>query len=133
MGFLLIYLINLFFHQKEFTSTYFHLELGCIQAVTSDIEGARYGIDDRFETLGKKIRTAERWIPYIVVVGGTEVKTGQYSVRVRTRERRWLDFLKEIKDKSKGCPLRSFLSHCNCPGGLYSEDNSLYVLCGATM
>jgi len=85
-----------------------HLEH--IQDITKDIEGVRYDIDDRSETLSKKIRTAEReWVPYIVVVGDKEIKTGQYSVRVRTGENKEMaleDLLKEIKDKTEGMPFK---------------------------
>lgn len=81
-----------------------------IQDITKDIEGVRYDIDDRSETLSKKIRTAEKeWVPYIVVVGDKEVKTGQYSVRVRTGENKEMaleDLLKEIKDKTEGMPFK---------------------------
>ncbi|MEM0378894.1 MAG: threonine--tRNA ligase [Thermosphaera sp.] len=46
--------------------------------------GFRVDVDDRDETLGRKIRDAGReWIPYIVVVGEREVKTGTVNVRVR--------------------------------------------------
>ncbi len=44
----------------------------------------RVDIDDRDETLGKKIRDAStEWIPYIVVVGEREVESGKLSVTVR--------------------------------------------------
>ncbi|WP_434731903.1 threonine--tRNA ligase [Thermogladius sp. KZ2Tp1] len=47
-------------------------------------EGYRVDVDDRDESLGKKIRDAGReWVPYIVVVGEREVKSGTLSVRVR--------------------------------------------------
>lgn len=47
-------------------------------------EGIRVDVDDRDETLGKKIRDAGReWIPYIVVVGDREVATKTLNVRVR--------------------------------------------------
>jgi len=45
----------------------------------------RVDIDDRFdETLAKRIRDAETfWVPYIIVIGDREVKTGKLSVRAR--------------------------------------------------
>lgn len=44
----------------------------------------RIDIDDRSETLGKRIRDAEReWVPYVGVVGDKEAASGQISVRVR--------------------------------------------------
>lgn len=46
--------------------------------------GVRADVDDRSETLGKKIRNAEReWVPYILVIGEKEANTGMVSVRRR--------------------------------------------------
>lgn len=46
--------------------------------------GIRVDIDDRGESLQRKIRDAEHeWIPYIVVVGEKERKTEKLSVRIR--------------------------------------------------
>jgi len=74
------------------------------------IEGVRYDIDDRNETLGKRIRSAEReWIPYIVVVGDKEVKSKVLSVRIRNGENREMtleDLVTEIKEKTKGKPFK---------------------------
>lgn len=47
-------------------------------------EGFRADVDDRSESLGRKIRDAgKEWVPYIVVIGEREVKTGTLSVRKR--------------------------------------------------
>ena len=44
----------------------------------------RVDVDDRDETLGKKVRDASReWIPYIAVIGEEEVKGGFLTVTVR--------------------------------------------------
>ena len=44
----------------------------------------RVDIDDRDESVGKKIRNAAKeWIPYIFVVGDKEVETGKCQVTVR--------------------------------------------------
>ncbi len=46
--------------------------------------GVRVDVDDRNETLGKKIRDAQtEWIPYIVVLGEREVQSGKLAVTVR--------------------------------------------------
>jgi len=46
--------------------------------------GIRVDIDDREESLGKKIRDAGiEWIPYIVVIGDREVNTNTLNVRIR--------------------------------------------------
>ncbi|MHC1605627.1 MAG: threonine--tRNA ligase [Candidatus Methanofastidiosia archaeon] len=55
----------------------------CLQ-MTSELEGIRADIDDRAESLGKKIRDAEKeWIPYIVVIGEKEREKDQLAVRDR--------------------------------------------------
>ncbi|MEM7815298.1 MAG: threonine--tRNA ligase [Candidatus Aenigmatarchaeota archaeon] len=71
---------------------------------------ARVDIDDRAETVQRKVRDAElEWVPYILVVGERERK-GDLSVRVRETgklERMSLDDLKtEIKRKTEGKPFR---------------------------
>ena len=46
--------------------------------------GFRTDIDERDETVGKKIRDAGReWIPYVVVIGDEELSSGQLTVTVR--------------------------------------------------
>jgi len=48
--------------------------------------GFRVDIDDRDESLGKRIREAGiEWIPYIVVIGDREVSTETINVRMRCR------------------------------------------------
>ncbi|TGC08037.1 threonine--tRNA ligase [Methanolobus halotolerans] len=45
----------------------------------------RVDIDDREDTVGKKVREAGReWVPYVVVVGDKEVETGNITVTVRS-------------------------------------------------
>lgn len=47
--------------------------------------GLRTDIDDRDETVGKKIRDAGReWIPYVVVIGDEELASGELTVTVRS-------------------------------------------------
>jgi threonyl-tRNA synthetase len=44
----------------------------------------RVDIDDREDTVGKRIREAGReWVPYVVVIGDKEVETGKLNVTVR--------------------------------------------------
>jgi threonyl-tRNA synthetase len=46
--------------------------------------GFRCDVDDREETVGKKIRDAGReWVPYVVVIGDEELASGQLMVTVR--------------------------------------------------
>ncbi|HEX6458370.1 MAG TPA: threonine--tRNA ligase [Thermoleophilaceae bacterium] len=54
--------------------------------VAAQLEGLRVQVDDRTESVGKKIREGElRKVPYMLVVGDNEAEAGQVSVR-RHRE-----------------------------------------------
>ncbi|MEM0042569.1 MAG: threonine--tRNA ligase [Thermofilaceae archaeon] len=68
----------------------------------------RADVDDRDESLSKKIRDAEvKWIPYIVVIGAREVEKGVLNVRRRSGgiEEMGLDKLvQELEEKLKGYP-----------------------------
>ncbi|MEM4417251.1 MAG: aldehyde dehydrogenase family protein, partial [Nitrososphaerota archaeon] len=71
----------------------------------------RADLDDRNESLSKKVYEAEvAWIPYIVVVGGREVRTGRLNVRVRKtggRSRMTLRGLSgKIASETRGYPFR---------------------------
>lgn len=74
-------------------------------------ENIRVDVDDRDESVGKKIRNAAtEWIPYIFVVGGNEKESGVFSVTVReTGEKVDMtvdELIKEVLDKTKGMPYR---------------------------
>ena len=59
-----------------------HMEYA--QKVAGELNG-RVDVDDREETVGKKIRDASKeWVPYIAVVGDEEVKNGGVTVTVRS-------------------------------------------------
>ena len=46
--------------------------------------GFRTDVDDRDETVGKKIRDAGReWVPYVAVIGDEELESGQMTVTIR--------------------------------------------------
>ncbi len=71
----------------------------------------RADVDDRSESVAKRIATAEvEWIPHIVVIGKKEVEGGKLSVRLRssreTLEMSEDDLLKKIKDETQGWPYR---------------------------
>jgi threonyl-tRNA synthetase len=54
--------------------------------VAAQVEGLRVHVDDRTESVGKKIREGElRKVPYMLVVGDKEAEAAQVSVR-RHRE-----------------------------------------------
>ncbi|MFH1786640.1 MAG: threonine--tRNA ligase [archaeon] len=46
--------------------------------------GIRVDIDDRTESIGKKVRDAElEWVPYIVVIGEKEIESKKLATRIR--------------------------------------------------
>ena len=74
-----------------------------------DSHGIRVDVDDREESLGRRIRDAGReWIPYIGVVGDREVKTGTVNVTIRRgNERRVMkpeELLKVVEEELRGYP-----------------------------
>jgi len=69
----------------------------------------RVDIDDRNESIGKRIREAEKeWIRYILVIGEKEVNSENLSIRDRqtgdVKELPFDDFLKELNEQTKGKP-----------------------------
>ena len=73
-------------------------------------ENIRVDIDDRNDTISKRIRDAEKeWISYVLVIGEKEVNSPSLSIRDRaTGDVRQLsidDFVKEIKNAITGKPI----------------------------
>jgi len=69
----------------------------------------RADIDDREETVEKKIRDAETsWINYVVVIGEKEIRSARLSVRKRkTKEIKEMseeELVSEIERETKGFP-----------------------------
>jgi threonyl-tRNA synthetase len=69
----------------------------------------RVDVDDRVESVGKKIRDAEvEWIPYIIVIGEKEKKTGKLAVRFResgkVKPMSVKRIIKHMSDKTRGFP-----------------------------
>ena len=72
----------------------------------------RVDIDDRNESIGKRIREAEKeWIRYILVIGEKELNSENLSIRDRktgdVKELSFDDFLNEINEQTKGKPFSS--------------------------
>ncbi len=62
----------------------------------------RVDIDDRRETVNKKVRDAElEWIPFIVVIGPKEVKSKKLAVRIRETGKVEQMKTKELVEKIK--------------------------------
>ncbi len=73
--------------------------------------GIRADIDDRDDTVGKKIRNGEKeWIPYLLVMGEKEKSSGQFNVRSREdrsqKEMAIDDFIEIVSKKTRGMPFR---------------------------
>ncbi len=69
----------------------------------------RADIDDRNESMGRRIREAEKeWIPYTLVIGEKEAKSGTLSVRERatgkTVQMPYDEFVNLIKKQTLGMP-----------------------------
>lgn len=72
-------------------------------------EFVRVDIDDTSETLGKKIRNAQKeWIPYIAVIGDKEAESGKLSVTIREndskKEMDAAELGETIRKETKGMP-----------------------------
>tara|TARA_Y100000590_G_scaffold122564_1_gene140321 strand:+ start:11294 stop:13144 length:1851 start_codon:yes stop_codon:yes gene_type:complete len=72
-------------------------------------QNIRVDIDDRNESIGKRIRESEKeWIRYVLVIGEKEVSSENLSVRDRTqnnvREISFDNFITEINKQNKGKP-----------------------------
>jgi len=87
-----------------------HLEFTTHLADKFIEQNIRVDIDDRNDTIGKRIRDAEKeWISYVLVIGEKEVNSPKLSIRDRTtgdiREVSIEDFIKEITDATSGKPI----------------------------
>ena len=69
----------------------------------------RADLDDRNESLAKRIREAEKeWVPYIIVVGKEEAASGTVTVRRRGDSKQYkvdpVELISEIQEKTAGYP-----------------------------
>ena len=74
-------------------------------------QNIRVDIDDRSESLQKKIRDAEtEWVPFIVTIGEKEVKTSKLAVRIRktgkVEEMSHEKLIETIKSETRGYPFK---------------------------
>ena len=74
--------------------------------------GIRVDIDDRAQSVGKKVRDAEReWVPYVIVLGEKEKASGKLSVRTRRprgmKEATLDELASEILEATRSYPKRS--------------------------
>jgi len=87
--------------------------LGLAKDLTERIESAalRVDLDDRDETVQKRVRDAEvDWIPYVIVVGKKETNLAKLQVRIRqtndTVEMSLGELIDRVKSVTKGYPFK---------------------------
>ncbi|HDD72601.1 MAG TPA: threonine--tRNA ligase, partial [Candidatus Aenigmarchaeota archaeon] len=76
-----------------------------------EMEGIRVDVDDRAESIPRKIRDSEtEWIPYTVVIGEKEKKSGKLAVRFRetgkVKDMTPEELIREIKGRIKDYPYK---------------------------
>jgi len=74
-------------------------------------QNIRVDVDDRHETVGKKIRNAGgEWVPYVIVIGDRELEGGPLTVNVReTNDKVAMeidDLIQRIHNETLGMPFR---------------------------
>ncbi|MDI9614516.1 threonine--tRNA ligase [Methanothermobacter sp.] len=87
-----------------------HLEFAESLVSEMTANDVRADLDDRAETLGKKIRNAAQdWVPYVVVVGDSELE-GKLTVNIRsTGEKVQMDLhelIELVRSETQGMPFR---------------------------
>lgn len=89
-----------------------HIEKSIELAKVLKENNIRVDVDDRHESVGKKIRNSgKEWVPYTVVVGDKELESDQFTVNIReTNEKVLMDkneLINKVKDEIIGMPFRS--------------------------
>jgi threonyl-tRNA synthetase len=93
-----------------------HLEYAEQLARRLNSEQIRTDLDDRDESVGKKVREAGMdWVPFVVVVGDAEVETGRLTVTIRGKSQpnkpfketmELSDLIATVKKEIEGMPFR---------------------------
>jgi len=88
-----------------------HLEFATELAMELREGNIRVDLDDRSETVGKKIRNAGgEWVPFVIVVGDRELEGSELTVNVRENGKKVSMGAKELIDtiklETKGMPFR---------------------------
>jgi threonyl-tRNA synthetase len=74
-------------------------------------QNIRVDVDDRSDTLQKKIRNTEMdWVPFSIAFGEKEISSGKLAVRFResgkVEQMEAKDLVKKISDETRGKPYR---------------------------
>lgn len=88
-----------------------HVEFALSLAEDLKNNNIRADVDERSETVGKKIRNAgTEWVSYTIVIGDNELESDKFTVNIReTNEKVSMDkneLIKRIHDEVKGMPFR---------------------------
>ena len=88
-----------------------HIEKAMELAITLKENNIRVDVDERPETVGKKIRNAgKEWIPYTIVIGDNELESDKLTVNVRETNEKVLmnekELISKIKDDVDAMPFR---------------------------
>lgn len=89
-----------------------HLDYALELARELKDQNVRVDVDDRPETVGKKIRNAATdWVPYVAVIGDNELSSGELTINIReTQEKQAMtmeDLVKIIKEETREMPFRA--------------------------
>lgn len=88
-----------------------HVRFANEMADTIQESGVRVGVDDRSETVGKKVREAKQdWVSYMIVLGDDELESDTLNVYVRGEnqnvEMTLDELLERIEGETRGKPFR---------------------------
>jgi len=75
-------------------------------------QNVRVDVDDRPETVGKKIRNAATdWVPYVAVIGDNELESEELTINIReTQEKQAMtieDLVRLVKEETNDMPFRA--------------------------
>lgn len=88
-----------------------HIELASSLVDELKENDIRVDMDERHETVGKKIRNAgKEWVPYTIVIGDKELGSDKFAVNIRESNEKVLmgkeELINRIHDEVKGMPFR---------------------------
>ncbi len=88
-----------------------HIDFADGMADMIEKSGVRVGVDDRSETVGKKVREAKQdWVSYMIVLGDDELQSETLNVYVRKEDQNVEmtldDLLGRIDEETEGKPFR---------------------------
>lgn len=83
----------------------------CKELASETKTGVRIDIDDRSETVSKRVRNAEKeWTPYVVVIGDKELESEKVPVRIREegdqKPMKFEELINQITQKTEGMPYK---------------------------